>query len=613
MSSERSQRRKRPPPPPPDSGAEALERAEEPDRGRGGAGGAPPSRLEGGKPPGAAQAGGRAAHGPPDPNDETTDPEHPLRKLAGPDWEEEVTDVEKAEIRQRTQRHQLPISRGDLKQRPFGKLLAEVYRWRADGALLVSRRQDKKIVYFRKGRPVYVKSNVLAECLGRILIQEKLITEADCEESLRRMKESYRQQGTVLIEMGRLSPHNLRFALSLQLKTKLFDIFSWQDGRYELDTRAELPSEPIELELTTAAIIREGIARAYSDGRVAAALRDVRDSYPVPAQDPLYRFQELGLEGDEGQLLASIDGTRTTAQLEQRGPLKPMAVRRLLLALRIAQIVEFESEPRPRKELPRKAEGPRPPPMPVPKVVVQPQPPALPPRPPPSRETAQRLAQEIAALRRKNHFEVLGVKQETGPEELRRAYLDLAKRYHPDKHYGSASAEVRELAAQIYHLVSSAYETLSDDEDRARYLVELAAGPKAAEPDGVGNVLAAEGRFQRGQQLLGERRFAEAAEAFRQAVDLYGEEGEFHAHLGWSLFQAQPQSKTALDAALDHIEQAIRLNPTVDKSHLFLGYIHQATGRPDKAERSFERALQCNPDCLEAARELRLMARPGRR
>ena len=540
-------------------------------------------------------------------------------ELAGPETKDEATDVEQV-ARQRTQPTTLPISRGDLKQRPFGELLAEIHRWRAEGALLVSRGQDKKVVYFRAGRPVFIKSNVLSECLGRILMREKLISEADCEESLRRMKESYRQQGTVLIDMGRISPHNLVYALGLQLQEKLFDLFGWQEGRFEFDTRAEIPAQPIELELTTAAIIYEGIKRGYSDGRVTAALHDVLGRYPVPAQEPLYRFQDTGLDEEEALLLASIDGRRTTDELTSRGPLRPMAVRRFLLAMRVAQLLEFEAE----RRAPERSRPPKPPPRPParPKPVedasagrrAEAEGPKHPKgeRPPPSRETASNLASRLGELRRKDHFEVLGIGRNATAEQLRKAYLDLAKEYHPDKHYSSASAEVRELASEIYHLVSSAFETLSNAEERRRYLAELAEGGGRQEPDTVVRVLAAEGKFQRGQELLRKRQLREATQAFQEAVNLYDEEGEFHAYLGWCLFQASPGSPQALTLALDAIEKAIRLNPKVDKSYLFLGYIHKATGRADKAERQFEKALQCNPDCLEALHELRLLGGQGR-
>ena len=34
------------------------------------------------------------------------------------------------------------------------------------------------------GAPESVKSNRLSECLGRVMVRERIISEADCEESL---------------------------------------------------------------------------------------------------------------------------------------------------------------------------------------------------------------------------------------------------------------------------------------------------------------------------------------------------------------------------------------------------------------------------------------------
>ena len=38
----------------------------------------------------------------------------------------------------------------------------------------------------------------------------------------------------------------------------------------------------------------------------------------------------------------------------------------------------------------------------------------------------------------------------------------------------------------------------------------------------------------------------------------------------------------------------MELSPTYDKSYLFGGYIYKALGRPDKAERQFEKCIECN-------------------
>ena len=65
--------------------------------------------------------------------------------------------------------------------------------------------------------------------------------------------------------------------------------------------------------------------------------------------------------------------------------------------------------------------------------------------------------------------------------------------------------------------------------------------------------------------------------------------------------------------ARQHLQTAIRLNPKLDKAYLFLGYIYKANDQRHLAEQQFEKAIQCNPDCVEALQELKLISRSGRR
>jgi curved DNA-binding protein CbpA len=225
----------------------------------------------------------------------------------------------------------------------------------------------------------------------------------------------------------------------------------------------------------------------------------------------------------------------------------------------------------------------------------------------------ERLAATAASFKKMDYFQILGVASNAPAPEIKRAYFGLAKEYHPDKHFGSYSAEVRNLAAEIFDLVSTAHDTLTDDEERQKYVSELAAGVRKDVSEEVSKILAAEGKFQKGEDLLRKKQFPEARRAFQEAVDLYGEEGEFHAYLGWCHFQLDPHSQENAEKAIEHIEAGIRLNPKVDKSYLFLGYVHKAIGRPDRAEKQFEKAIQCNPDCIEALRELRLLGRGKRK
>jgi len=60
-------------------------------------------------------------------------------------------------------------------------------------------------------------------------------------------------------------------------------------------------------------------------------------------------------------------------------------------------------------------------------------------------------------------YEVLGVKTDASPDEIRKAYRKLAKQLHPDLNPGKPEAEAR------FKTVTAAYDLLSDADKRARY------------------------------------------------------------------------------------------------------------------------------------------------
>lgn len=63
----------------------------------------------------------------------------------------------------------------------------------------------------------------------------------------------------------------------------------------------------------------------------------------------------------------------------------------------------------------------------------------------------------------KNYYEILGVSPEAPPEEVKKAYRQLALRFHPDRNPGDRQAEER------FKEISEAYGVLMDPEKRKQY------------------------------------------------------------------------------------------------------------------------------------------------
>jgi len=92
------------------------------------------------------------------------------------------------------------------------------------------------------------------------------------------------------------------------------------------------------------------------------------------------------------------------------------------------------------------------------------------------------LVSEAESLKKLNPFLVLGVGYEASDSEVRAAFGELTKRYHPDRFARYESHELRQVAAEIFILIRDAYRKLDDAVARAQVLHSLgkpAPGPRA--------------------------------------------------------------------------------------------------------------------------------------
>jgi hypothetical protein len=197
---------------------------------------------------------------------------------------------------------------GSLAKTPVAAVLGDLWRRKATGGLLLKRSKVKKIVYLRQGNPYFVKSNLISECLGQILVKERLITKEECQDSLDAIRNTGGRQGEVLLDMKCINKGNLDFALELQFEHKLYDTFSWSGGDFKFSDKVDIPpmKDKDALPYSGATIVVEGVRRTFDEARLKQELETVMEQ-KVGIKDipqPVYKagYSERELQAIEAML-----------------------------------------------------------------------------------------------------------------------------------------------------------------------------------------------------------------------------------------------------------------------------------------------------------------------
>ncbi|MEM9071439.1 MAG: DUF4388 domain-containing protein [Myxococcota bacterium] len=547
-------------------------------------------------------------------------PEEEVQPGENADGEDEGRSVERraATVAEHAQRS------GSLKETPFPVILARLGDRRATGALVISDLEaaetttgesPKKVIFFRNGIPRYVRSNLLAECLGQQLLQHGLIDRLTLEESLARVADGDGRQGGILVAMGAITPHQLRDALDGQLEEKLFAIFGQQAGTFAFTSHIEPPRETITLELSLAEIVLRGVRERIPAPRLFDVLTPILDRYATPAERSFRGLQSIAHEPEQ-RLLARINGLHTYRSLLD-GHTDRVAGAQVLWAARCLGVLGARDEPSATSWTEE--------------------------TPDPTAAMRALLARVAPLLQEARYAEALGVLDipvheregaaRASAERLTRALEELASR-------SSVPKALQSLARETIGRVRRAEAALTNDAGPATIAppamreeitavteapkppdasAEPAAEPPHSEPAAeppdsaeldqrVDRMLEAERHFRRGIRASQRERWEKALSAFARAVELVPDEGEFLVHQGFALFQLAAADER--EVALERIRRGCRLVPKLAQAHLLHARALRTSGEDALARNAYELALQADPDCEDALLELRALGDP---
>jgi tetratricopeptide (TPR) repeat protein len=450
----------------------------------------------------------------------------------------------------------------------FADTLLGLQMGQRTGILQVELGEIVRKIYVSSGDMIFSTSNYEREHLGAMLLREGRITPEQYRGVLQEMKETNQRMGRVLVGQGLMTPKEIWKIVRKQIEEIILNLFNLEEGIFTFNEMlAFLTEELITLKLSAANIIYYGIKRINN-------LRRVGRNMPSPdkvlyySSDPLNLFQNLRLD-QAGQKVISCLNRKSTIRdifgltgLDDIEGLKTMYA---LLNTRIIEVIDgkeasLDLSKDEIEEIFEKKADPR---------------------------TMEMIENMFRNHERLGFYRALGLNSDASPSEIKKAYFQAAKKYHPDIHFFLENDSLKYKLSHIFSYIHNAYSTLSDPERKRKYDKSLTIKPAkiASKQD------KARERFEYGRALYRKKQFEEAELIIRQALYIDSFKSEYHYYYGLALLEQAKYSD-----AKKALEEAIRLDPINPDYITALGNLFLKIGSPTRAKTMFKKALKISQD-----------------
>src|ERR1051325_6995488 len=198
------------------------------------------------------------------------------------------------------------ILQGDLSRIQLPDVLSFLAMIRGSGKLAIRQQHLERTIHWKDGEIVFANSNSPEHSLGQFLLRNGKITQAQYDESKRRVTQQTRH-GKLLVQMGAISPKDLWWGVKHQALEILYSLFNWKEGTFTfLDSVDELAAERIVLSINTSSVIMEGIRRLDETARIKEKVPNIEMTFmKVPNATP--DFKELDMSDHEIAVYNNID------------------------------------------------------------------------------------------------------------------------------------------------------------------------------------------------------------------------------------------------------------------------------------------------------------------
>jgi tetratricopeptide (TPR) repeat protein len=436
-----------------------------------------------------------------------------------------------------------------LENHPFPILMKEIMEAKFSGIVFLASEQWRKGLIFNEGRLCAIQSNKPGEFLGYILIGLGKISAQDNASSLEKARTDRVKQGYILLERGLIQPDDLAHALRHQIEKRFLDIFSWKKGTIQQVQKTIDKSPELGLE-ELAFLVRKGVKELLPFSSVIDAFSPYAGARPKQMKDDLPK--ESG-----------IDMQKITPQTVSEILLIGQETARSLLGLYCTGYVCFEESEH--------------------------------------QALIEQLKKTLKEIKEKDPLAVLGVDNTISDGGLKRMYIRLVKANHPDAYSHVEDTEVKRLANDIFTEIQKAYdETLRIREG------------KPPEKKGIDENIQAELIYAQATDAMKAKDYQKAMDMFRLCVNMRPNERVFAESYIKTMFLRWQATGAGNSMEIKvNIGDAAKRFPNSDIIYIILGWVLKQEGSV-KAVEAFRKALEINPNNLDAQREIRLYQMRGR-
>jgi tetratricopeptide (TPR) repeat protein len=447
--------------------------------------------------------------------------------------------------------------------------LHDIHFGKKTGRLIFKREDVVKYFFFLEGELIQVKTNRSEERLGEVLFKLERLPK-DTHARIDDFIEPNQNIGEALRKRGVISEGDLEDALTHQLRETTLNAFPFFDAQLAFQERADFAGAAGGSKVDIPLLIEYGIRRMRPD----AALKSLLSGKVPSLKRTTYAYL---LTAEEKRILDQVDGREPAEGLVRKVPPPPELFWKSLFLFYCLDIIDLAGEARANAsaaDAQAGATGPAEPEMTA------------------SIDDVLTLYDKRAS---KNFYQILNIPRTASDEEVKKAYFQMARRFHPDRFGTDVAKEYKRQIDEVFDAITNAYRTLSNKALRTAYDAKSAP---AAQDEAQSAGKSAEIKFRQGKTLYNQERYSEAVSYLREAIRDKKDKGDYY------LLLAMAESKVPgyIKRAEEDFLKAISLEPWNPEGYVGLGMLYRNEGLQAKALKMFEKAVQTDPEHV-AARE----------